>query len=124
MIYRKLGASGLDVSVICLGTMMFGGRTDDATATEIVANARDAGINFIDTADAYGEGISEEITGRAIASDRDRWVLATKVGNQIGQWLNRKGLSRKCLFEALDACLMSLGTDFVEIYYLLQEYKE
>ena len=89
MIYRKLGASGLDVSVICLGTMMFGGRTDEAAATEIVANARDNGINFIDTADAYGEGASEEISGRAIAAARDYWVLATKVGNQIGEGRTR-----------------------------------
>jgi aryl-alcohol dehydrogenase (NADP+) len=121
MIYRKLGASGLDVSVICLGTMMFGGRTDEAVATQIVANARDSGVNFIDTADAYGEGISEEITGRAIAADRDRWVLATKVGNQIGQGLNRKGLSRKWLFEALDFSLKRLGTGYVDIYYLHKE---
>jgi aryl-alcohol dehydrogenase-like predicted oxidoreductase len=121
MLYRKLGASGLDVSVICLGTMMFGGRTEEATATEIVANARDGGVNFIDTADAYGEGVSEEITGRAIASDRDRWVLATKVGNQIGEGLNRKGLSRKWLFEALHASLKRLGTDYVDIYYLHKE---
>ena len=118
MIYRKLGASGLDVSVICLGTMMFGGRTDEAVASEIVGNARDAGINFVDTADAYGEGASEEITGRAIAADRNRWVIATKVGNQIGEGRNRKGLSRKWLFEALDASLKRLGTDYVDIYYL------
>jgi aryl-alcohol dehydrogenase-like predicted oxidoreductase len=121
MIYRKLGASGLDVSVICLGTMMFGGRTEEAAAIEIVANARDAGINFIDTADAYGEGRSEEITGRAIAADRDRWVLATKVGNQMGEGVNRKGLSRKWLFEALDASLGRLATDYVDIYYLHKE---
>jgi aryl-alcohol dehydrogenase-like predicted oxidoreductase len=121
MIYRKLGASGLDVSVICLGTMMFGGRTDEAVASEIVGNARDAGINFVDTADAYGEGASEEITGRAIAADRNRWVIATKVGNQIGEGRNRKGLSRKWLFEALDASLKRLGTDYVDIYYLHKE---
>src|SRR3954453_13636033 len=111
MLYRKPGASALDVSVICLGTMTFGGRTDETTATEIVAKARACGVNFIDTADAYGEGTSEEITGRAIASDRDRWVLATKVGNQIGQGVNRKGLSRKWLFEALEGSLKRLGTE-------------
>ncbi len=124
MIYRKLGTSGLDVSVICLGTMMFGARANEAAAAEIVANARDHGVNFIDTADAYGEGISEEIVGRTIASERDRWVLATKVGNQIGQGLNRSGLSRKWLFEALDASLKRLGTDYVDIYYLHKEDHE
>ncbi|GAC1334960.1 MAG: aldo/keto reductase [Beijerinckiaceae bacterium] len=121
MIYRKLGASGLDVSVICLGTMMFGQRTDEAAATEIIAHARDAGVNFIDTADAYADGRSEEIVGRAIASTRDHWVLATKVGNQMGDGLNRKGLSRRWLFAGLDASLKRLGTDYVDIYYLHKE---
>ena len=121
MIYRKLGASGLDVSVICLGTMMFGARTDEPAAAEIIANARDAGVNFIDTADVYAEGRSEEIVGRAIAADRDRWVLATKVGNQMGEGVNRKGLSRKWLFEALEGSLQRLGTDYVDIYYLHKE---
>ena len=66
MEYRKLGRSGLKVSTLCLGTMMFGGPTDEPTSARIIARAKDAGINFIDTADAYAEGRSEEIVGRAI----------------------------------------------------------
>ena len=72
MEYRALGVSGLKVSPLCLGTMMFGDRTDAAEAGRIVASARDAGVNFIDTADVYVKGESERITGKLIASDRDR----------------------------------------------------
>ncbi|HET7403090.1 MAG TPA: aldo/keto reductase, partial [Usitatibacter sp.] len=79
MEYRQLGRSGLQVSPLCLGTMMFGDRTDEKEAGRIVAAAREAGINFVDTADQYAKGESERITGKLIASDRDRWVLATKV---------------------------------------------
>ncbi|MCX7153196.1 MAG: aldo/keto reductase, partial [Proteobacteria bacterium] len=77
MDYRNLGRSGLKVSKMCLGTMMFGDRTDAAEAARIVASARDAGVNFIDTADQYAKGESERITGKLIAAERDRWVLAT-----------------------------------------------
>ena len=84
MEYRHLGRTGVKVSPICLGTMMFGDRTDAAEAGNIVASARDAGINFIDTADVYAKGESERITGKLIAADRERWVLATKVGNAMG----------------------------------------
>ena len=69
--YRKLGRSGLKISPLCLGTMMFGGATDEPTSVRIIAKARDAGVNFIDTADAYNQGRSEEITGRGIAAERD-----------------------------------------------------
>jgi len=115
---RNLGQSGLRVSPICLGTMMFGYRSDEATAKRIVARARDAGINFIDTADAYAKGASEEITGRAIAEDRDRWVLATKAGNAMGDDPLQTGLSRKWLLRAIDDSLGRLGTDYLDIYYL------
>jgi aryl-alcohol dehydrogenase (NADP+) len=115
---RNLGQSGLRVSPICLGTMMFGYRSDEATAKRIVARARDAGINFIDTADAYAKGASEEITGRAIAEDRDRWVLATKAGNAMGDDPLQTGLSRKWLLRAIDDSLDRLGTDYLDIYYL------
>ena len=70
MQYRNLGRSGLKISPICLGTMMFGGPTDEATSTRIVAKAREAGINFIDTADAYNGGNSEQVVGRAISNNR------------------------------------------------------
>ena len=85
MDYRKLGRSGLDVSTICLGTMMFGGATDEKTSARIIARGKDASVNFIDTADqAYNDGASEEVTGRAIKADRYHWVLATKVCNPMG----------------------------------------
>ena len=115
---RKLGRSGLLVTPICLGTMMFGARTDEAASKRIVARAREAGINFIDTADVYSKGVSEEITGRAIAEDRERWVLATKAGNAMGGDPHQTGLSRKWLLRAIDESLDRLGTDYVDIYYL------
>src|ERR1700749_4481823 len=79
MNHRQLGRSGLKGSPICLGAMMFGGPTDEATSARIIAKARDAGINFIDTADAYNKGGSEEVVGRAIAKERNHWILATKL---------------------------------------------
>src|SRR2546423_3661525 len=81
MDYRQLGRSGLRVSPVCLGTMMFGERTDESAAREIVAHAFDAGVNFIDTADVYAGGASERITGECIRAQRSRWILATKVAN-------------------------------------------
>lgn len=80
MEYRYLGRSALKVSPLCLGAMMFGGETDEATATRIIGKAFDQGINFIDTADVYHAGRSEAIVGRAIAARRDSWVVATKFG--------------------------------------------
>ncbi|MDQ6638144.1 MAG: aldo/keto reductase [Pseudomonadota bacterium] len=113
-----LGASGLKVSKLWLGTMMFGDQTDDAEAGRIVACARDAGINAIDTADAYAGGESEKITGRLIAADRERWVLATKLANPTSPEPNDRGLSRRHMIRALDASLKRLGTDWVDILYL------
>jgi aryl-alcohol dehydrogenase-like predicted oxidoreductase len=84
MDYRLLGRSGLKVSPICLGTMMFGGRTDVPTSERIIAKARDAGVNFIDTADQYNDGRSEEVVGNAIRKERDGWLLATKLAYQMG----------------------------------------
>ena len=121
MDYRNLGRSGLKVSPLCLGTMMFGDMTDAATSARIVDSARHAGVNFIDTADAYAQGRSETIVGGAIAADRHHWVLATKAANQIGEGINRRGLSRKWLMQAADESLKRLGTDFIDIYYLHRE---
>jgi aryl-alcohol dehydrogenase (NADP+) len=118
MEYRKLGASGIRVSPICLGTMMFGARTDAAEAGRIVDSARAAGINFIDTADVYAKGESERLVGELIAGDRAQWVLATKVGNAMGKGPNDTGLSRAWLMRAIDASLQRLNTDWVDIYYL------
>jgi aryl-alcohol dehydrogenase-like predicted oxidoreductase len=121
MEYRNLGRSGLKVSTLCLGTMTFGGPSDAATAERIVARAREAGVNFIDTADQYVDGKSEELTGRAIAGDRHRWVLATKVANPFGTGPNERGLSRKWILQAAEASLRRLGTDYIDIYYLHKE---
>ena len=118
---RRLGRSGLHVSPITLGTMMFGGATDEAQSARIIASARDAGVNFIDTADVYNEGRSEEITGRAIAGGRDSWVLATKAANAMGPGPHEKGLSRKWLLQAVEASLKRLGTDYIDILYLHKE---
>ena len=118
MEYRSLGRSSLQVSSLCLGTMMFGERTDLAESSRIVSAARDLGVNFIDTADVYAKGESERITGKLIAPDRDRWILATKVANPMGDDPNRRGTGRKWLLKALDESLERLGTDYVDIYYL------
>ena len=118
MEYRKLGASGLKVSPICLGTMMFGERTDAAEAGRIVASARAAGVNFIDTADVYAKGESERISGSLIATEREQWVLATKLGNPMGKGPNDGGLSRSWMMRAIDASLQRLNTDWIDVYYL------
>ena len=121
MQYRKLGRSGLKVSPLCLGTMMFGGQTDEPASGRIIARAREAGINFIDTADVYNEGRSEAIVGRAIAAERDQWVLATKMCNAMGPGPNQGGLSRRWVLQACDGSLGRLGTDWVDIMYLHKE---
>jgi aryl-alcohol dehydrogenase (NADP+) len=121
------------VSPICLGTMMFGDRTDEAEAARIVASAREAGVNFIDTADVYAKGESERITGKLIAADRERWVLATKVANPMpvpgnsnpgGDDPNRRGTGRKWILQAIDESLERLDTDYVDIYYLHRDIED
>lgn len=118
MQYRNLGASGLKVSQLCLGTMMFGGATDEPTSSKIIAKARDQGVNFIDSADVYNGGKSEEVTGRAIGNQRHDWVVATKLGNRMGEGENRRGLSRKWVMQAAEGSLRRLGTDYIDVYYL------
>ena len=124
MEYRKLGNSGIKVSPICLGTMMFGARTDAVEAGRIVDSARAAGINFIDTADAYAKGESERVTGKLISTDREQWVVATKVGNPMGKGPNDGGLSRGWMMRAIDGSLKRLGMDHVDIYYLHRDDPE
>ena len=121
MEYRNLGRSGLKVTKLCLGTMMFGGRSDEAASRTIIAHGRDQGINFIDTADVYNGGESERIVGRALAGDRDWWVLATKAANTMGEGPNRQGTSRRWLVQALEDSLTRLETDYVDIFYLHKE---
>ncbi|MEB0042869.1 MULTISPECIES: aldo/keto reductase [unclassified Pseudomonas] len=122
MTYRILGQSGLRVSTLTLGSMMFGEQTGTEESLRIIDKAWDQGVNFIDTADVYNNGRSEEIVGEAIASRRSDWVLATKVGSpHPGTTPNNSGLSRKHIFNCIDASLSRLGTDYVDIYYLHRE---
>jgi aryl-alcohol dehydrogenase-like predicted oxidoreductase len=126
---RNLGGTGLLVSEICLGTMTFGGRgiwtaigeLDQQVADGIVARALDAGVNFIDTADVYSEGLSEEVTGRAIANSgrpRSDVVLATKVFGQTGPGPNDRGASRGHILNGVKASLKRLGTDYIDLYQI------
>ncbi len=121
MEYRNLGSSGLQVSPLCLGTMMFGGATDEATSVRIIDRARDQGINFIDTADAYNGGRSEEVVGLAIRKHRAHWVLATKLANAMGPGPNDQGLSRRHCQIAVEERLRRLDTDVIDILYLHKE---
>lgn len=124
MDYRNLGRSGVKVSPLAVGTMTFGGPTDEATAGRIVAKAKDQGVNFIDTADGYTGGKSEEVVGRAIGNQRHDWVLATKLGNVRGKWPNQGGLSRKWVNQCAEESLRRLGTDYIDILYLHKEDHE
>lgn len=117
MDYRYLGRSALKVSPLCLGAMMFGGETDEATSKRIIDKAFDQGINFIDTADVYHGGRSEEIVGRAIAERRDSWVVATKFGYPTLPGPNEQGQSRKWIVQSVEASLKRLGTDYIDILY-------
>jgi len=117
MKHRYLGRSALKISPICLGAMMFGGETDEPTSARIIDKAFDSGINFIDTADVYHGGRSEEIVGRAIASRRDRWVVATKFGFPMSDGPNEQGQSRKWIWQSVDASLKRLDTDYIDVLY-------
>ena len=118
MEHQRLGASGVLVSPLCLGTMTFGDLTDEAAARRIVDAAFDAGVNFIDTADAYANGKSERIVGAAIKARRREWILATKAGNALPFTPASGGLSRRWILQACDDSLARLGTDYIDIYYL------
>ncbi|MGC1549100.1 MAG: aldo/keto reductase [Rhodanobacter sp.] len=119
MDYRYLGRSALKVSPLCLGAMMFGGETDEPTSKRIIDKAFDQGINFIDTADVYSAGRSESIVGRAIADQRDHWVVATKFGFPAiaTPGPNEHGQSRKWIMQSVEASLKRLGTDYIDIVY-------
>lgn len=129
MRYKTLGGTGLLVSEICLGTMTFGGRghwtnvgsLDQGVADRIVAGALDRGVNFIDTADVYSEGLSEEITGQAIRNSgrpRSEIVLATKVNGATGNGPNARGSSRGHIMDAVKGSLKRLGTDYIDLYQI------
>jgi aryl-alcohol dehydrogenase-like predicted oxidoreductase len=121
MSHVTLGRSGLKVSRACLGTMTFGNAdwgTDESEACRIVDAFLDAGHNFIDTADVYNAGVSEEIVGRALKAKRDDVVLATKGYNRMGDGPNDRGSSRSHLTRALEDSLRRLGTEYVDLYQL------
>ena len=118
MYYRSLGRTGLKVSPLCLGAMMFGawGNPDHDDSVSIIHAALDAGINFIDTADVYSAGESEEIVGKAIKDRRDDVVLATKFFAGMGEGPNRSGGSRYWIMKECEASLRRLGTDHIDLY--------
>src|SRR5690625_2885347 len=118
---RFLGRSGVEVSALCLGTMMFGGATSAEEAERMILEAAVQGVNFIDTADVYCDGESERIVGRTIARTRSDWILASKVGNPMGEERNRQGLSRRWMLQALEGSLRRLGTDYLDLWYLHRE---
>jgi aryl-alcohol dehydrogenase-like predicted oxidoreductase len=122
MKYENLGKSSLSVSRLCLGTMMFGDQTDLAEAGNIVAHAREHGVNFIDTADVYSVGKSEIMVGELLKKDRDQWVLATKVGNKMSEKLNESKYSHSWVARECEASLQRLGTDYIDIYYMHRDF--
>jgi aryl-alcohol dehydrogenase-like predicted oxidoreductase len=121
MEYRNLGRSGLKVSPLCLGAMMFGAATDEPSSGRIIAQAREQGVNFIDTANVYAAGASEEVVGRAIRADRNWWVLATKLASPAGTGPNDRGTSRRHVVLAAEASLRRLGTETIDVLYLHKE---
>jgi aryl-alcohol dehydrogenase-like predicted oxidoreductase len=119
--HRILGRTGVSVSPLCLGTMMFGawGNTDHEDSLRIIHRALDAGINFLDTADVYARGESEEIVGKALAGGRrDDVVLATKVHGTMGDDPNQRGNSRRWIVREVEASLRRLGTDWIDLYQI------
>jgi aryl-alcohol dehydrogenase-like predicted oxidoreductase len=122
MQYRNLGKSNLQVSALCLGAMMFGDQTEGAAAADIVASAHDKGVNFIDTADVYTRGASEEMLGELLKGQRHDWVLATKLGNRMSDRVNETHYSRSWMMREVDASLRRLQTDVIDIYYLHRDY--
>src|ERR1700740_553841 len=121
MEYRSLGRTGVQVSPLCLGAMMFGtwGNTDHDDSVRIIHRALDAGINFIDTADVYSRGESEEIVGKALAGGRrDNVVLATKVHGKMGEDPNEFGHSRRWIVKGGEKSLRRLQTDWIDLYQI------
>lgn len=121
--YRNLGRNGIKVSPITLGTMMFGGQTPDDVAQRIADKAFEQGVNFIDSANGYNGGASEEVVGRLIGARRNQWVLATKFVNPNpgGTGPNDRGASRHNVIQSVDASLKRLGTDYIDLFYLHRE---
>jgi len=117
---RPLGRTGVKVSSLCLGCMMFGWRTEPADAAAIIDKALDAGINFLDTANVYARGRSEEATGEALKRNgkRQHVILATKVHGKMGRDMNAEGNSRRHIIEQCEASLRRLQTDYIDLYQI------
>lgn len=122
MQYRNLGRSNLRVSALCLGTMMFADQTGIEEAARIVGHAHEHGVNFVDTADVYSRGASEEMVGELLQPHRDDWVLATKLGNPMSSRVNETHYSRAWMLREVDSSLRRLRTDRVDILYLHRDY--
>jgi aryl-alcohol dehydrogenase-like predicted oxidoreductase len=122
MRYRNLGKSPLQVSELCLGTMMFADQTGADEARRITAHAREQGVNFIDTADVYSLGKSEQMVGELLKGQRHDWIVATKVGNRMSERPNEQRYSRAWVLRECDASLQRLGMDHVDLYYLHRDF--
>ena len=116
MEYRRLGNSGLQVSVIGLGAVTFGSTCDAVESASMLDAALAAGVNTIDTSDSYGAGVSEEYIGNAMSSRRDKWIVMTKFASRMGEGPNRAGASRGYIRQAVEASLRRLGTDYIDVY--------
>ena len=118
MNYRILGRTGLRVSPLCLGTMTFGNEADEETAAAIFKQCRDRGLNFLDTADVYAKGKTEEIVGRLLKDCRDEWIVCSKFQGRTGPGPNDRGGSRRHVTRAIEHTLRRLQTDRIEFYFL------
>ncbi len=116
MQYRRLGSSGLHVSTVGLGTNNFGFRMDEESSITVARHAVDEGINFIDTADSYGNGLSEERIGMALKDNRHDVIIASKAGNPVGDGPNKRGASRHHIMNQVEASLRCLQTDYIDLY--------
>jgi aryl-alcohol dehydrogenase-like predicted oxidoreductase len=116
--YTSLGQSGLKTPPLWLGTMMFGDQTPMDEARRMIESCREAGVYAVDTADNYAAGASERMLGQLIAADRERWIVASKVANPMGDQPNDRGLSRRWVMRELDNSLRRLGTDWIDVYYM------
>ena len=119
--HSNLGASGLKVPRLWLGTMLFGEQTPEVEAAALLEATRAAGLNALDTADVYTGGESERIVGRLVRGERERWIIATKAANPVGNDPNDRGASRRWLTRAVDASLARLNTDVIDLFYLHRE---
>jgi aryl-alcohol dehydrogenase-like predicted oxidoreductase len=118
MNYKVVGRTGIRVSPLCLGTMTFGNEADETMAGQIFKRVRERGINFLDTADVYGKGKTEEIVGRLLKDCRDEWIVCSKFQGGTGPGPNDRGCSRRYIFRAIENTLKRLQTDRIEFYFI------